>query len=64
MNPELAKLLGELMAGLSVPGSIGVLGAADKPWRQLRERWHLFGYGDADEITQQILEVEIAQQSN
>lgn len=60
MNQELAKLLGELMAGLSVPGSIGVLGTADKPWRQLRERWNLFGYGNADEFTQQILQAENA----
>ena len=50
MNPVLVKLLAELMAGLSVPGSMGLLGAADEPWRVLRDRWDLFGYPTAEEI--------------
>lgn len=55
---DLALLLGELFSGLSVPGSLGALGAADGPWRELRNRWKLRGYQGATEIAEKIVERE------
>lgn len=44
------ELIAELMAGLSVPGSLRALGAAHEPWVKLREHWKLFGYQSTEEI--------------
>lgn len=54
MDEELVQLLGKLMAGLSVPGAMGLLGTAREPWGKLRDRWHLFGYQTGDEIAVEI----------
>ena len=48
------RLLAEVLAGLQVPASIGgvaLLGAADEPWRRLRNHdlLNLHGYPDAKE---------------
>ena len=50
------SLIADLMAGLSVPASLGVLGAAYAPWGKLREHWKLFGYQSSAEIAAAIRE--------
>lgn len=50
MNVYFRQLLAALVSGLSVPGSMGILGAAQEPWRQIREYLGLHGYQSAEEI--------------
>lgn len=54
MNKEQRRLLAELLAGLSVPASLRLLGAALKPWVKLRQAFNCFGYENADEIEAKI----------
>lgn len=57
MSPRMKRLLAELIAGLSVPRSLGpILGAAIEPLDQLRDYLHLFGYPDADDVEKAIEE--------
>jgi hypothetical protein len=46
---EFFKLFGEMFAGMSVPGSMGLLGAACKPWGLLKTELRIPGYPDAEE---------------
>jgi hypothetical protein len=58
MNEELVALLGELMANLDVPASMGALGPAREQWSKLRDRWNLFGWATPSEIAEAIRKVE------
>ena len=46
---EIVRLLAEILSGIQVPLSIGVLGAAAAPFVALRDRLGLVGYPNADE---------------
>ena len=51
---KIRPLLAALLAGLSVPGSMNILGAATEPWKKLRNEFNLFGYQDAADIEKAI----------
>lgn len=54
MTPRFKRLVAELISGTAVPRSLGILGAAEKPWDELSDYLHLFGYADADEVERAI----------
>lgn len=58
MKVETVHILAELLAGLSVPGSNGLLGEADEPWRKLRKYYSLKGWESANEIHAKIIACE------
>lgn len=43
------RLIAEMLAWLQVPGSMGVFGAAAKPWTDLRDQIGVRGWHTADE---------------
>ena len=51
---KIRPMLAALLAGLSVPGSMNLLGTAAEPWKKLREEFNLFGYQDAGTIEKAI----------
>lgn len=46
---DFCKLFGKMFQGLSVPASMGMLGAAREPWAQLKSDLDLFGWPTAEE---------------
>jgi hypothetical protein len=58
MPAKLIRLFAELMEGTQVPRSLGkgMLGAGTKPWDEIRNELHLFGWRTADEIEVKINE--------
>jgi hypothetical protein len=50
MSERLVTLLARLLSGLQVPGDLGVLGAAEDPWRELRQELGLSGWHRVEEI--------------
>lgn len=51
---EFRELVAKMMEGLSVPASLGVLGAAYEPWSELYNKLCLFGYPNAEEIKEKM----------
>jgi hypothetical protein len=47
---RIIRLMAEVLAGTQVPRSLNALGAAARPWDELRKMLGLFGYADADQI--------------
>ena len=58
MTPKLKRLMAEVLNGLSVPRSLGVLGAAEKPRDELCDQLHLHGYFSADDAEKALNEHE------
>ena len=51
MVKDSIRLIAEILEGIQVPGSMGLLGTAREPWIELMDRkLHLFGWKDANEI--------------
>lgn len=50
MDDDLIRLTSELISGCQVPLSLGMLGAAAQPYRELADKLHLFGWNDAESI--------------
>ena len=48
MTPEFRRALAELLSGLSVPRSLGILGEAQDPWDKIINELGLFGYFTAE----------------
>ncbi len=53
---EIIRLMAEILGGLQVPGSMGVLGAAHDPWAKLMTRIDTFGWRTVDEIEKELIE--------
>lgn len=52
MNEEVLRLLGELMSGIAVPGSMSMLGVGEDPWRKLLSHEKApFGYASPEDWT-------------
>jgi len=52
MNEKLLRLLGELLSGIAVPGSMGMLGAGQSAWRDVLKEIASFGYLEPSEMTE------------
>ena len=52
---KIIRLMAEILAGLQVPASMGVLGAAHEPWGKLLTLIDTFGWKTVDEIQQELI---------
>jgi hypothetical protein len=53
-QPDVITLLADVLAHTQAPRSMGMLGAANKSWDELRTVLNLFGYMSTEEIEQQL----------
>lgn len=53
---DIVRLIAEILSGIQVPLSLGVLGVAVEPLGKLRDRLCLRGWPDADEHEEKLQE--------
>lgn len=58
MTPKFRRLVAELIEGTQVQRSMSMLGTAEKPWDELIQLLHLFGWHSAEEIEKAIEKYE------
>lgn len=55
-HKDIVRLIAEILSGVQVPLSLGVLGVVAEPLGELRNRLRLHGWPDADEHEEKLRE--------